>query len=238
MRLRVVWSGSRGRGSQLSATQHTASTEAIQPPPPCTCTRADVGRAASRAAMRRGGGRNRSLLDLSAYGLVGCALLFSAYCVLRVDWSIEGSGDGGAVARKLVTTGSGGAVIEKIAAGGQEKQAGVNSPLQAGAIGIEGQKAREKPCPEVQRLAPRIMSAAVSVRNPRKYHLVTTAQGFSNAWQARIHYYWCGWHACVRHVGPSRAGGPCCMHAWEQFCMARANGRAHSGRARVPQAHA
>ncbi|KAG1669891.1 hypothetical protein FOA52_002417 [Chlamydomonas sp. UWO 241] len=135
--------------------------------------------------MRRGAGGRRYLLDIAAYGLVGCALLFSAYCVLRVNWSIEGSANGGTVARKLVTTGSGGNV--KVL----EKQAGVTSPLQAGAvIGIEGQQAKEKPCPEIHAVAPRIMSAAVSVRNPRKYHLVTTAQGFSNAWQARIHYYW------------------------------------------------
>ncbi|KAG2489819.1 hypothetical protein HYH03_011768 [Edaphochlamys debaryana] len=29
-----------------------------------------------------------------------------------------------------------------------------------------------------------------TVQNPRAYHVVTTAAGFGNEWQARIHYYW------------------------------------------------
>jgi len=28
------------------------------------------------------------------------------------------------------------------------------------------------------------------VHNPRRYHVITSAQGFANHWQARIHYYW------------------------------------------------
>lgn len=127
----------------------------------------------------RGRGATRSrpaTLDLLAYALIATALIFSLYSALHANWLDEASsGGGGGPGRKLVTnSGSGDAII-------------ADTPRAA--IDLEQLATKVPPCPEAKPVI-KIMSSAAYVHNPRKYHLVTTCQGFSNQWQARIHYYW------------------------------------------------
>jgi hypothetical protein len=114
------------------------------------------------------------LLDIAAYSLVSGAILFSLFCVLRTNWSQQ----------------------QPIGhAGTQRLLSGLETGAEAGAKAITlSQRALvdspvvQSPCPTSKPL--QIVSSAVNIHNPRKYHLVTTCQGFSNHWQARIHYYW------------------------------------------------
>lgn len=45
---------------------------------------------------------------------------------------------------------------------------------------------------------------------PRKFHIVTSAQGSAVHWQTRVHYYW-----CVRHAGAQHR---CGMHGPSHHC--------------------
>ncbi|GAX78872.1 hypothetical protein CEUSTIGMA_g6311.t1 [Chlamydomonas eustigma] len=49
----------------------------------------------------------------------------------------------------------------------------------------------QSPCPDavvVNKI--NVISSSVVIHNSRKFHVLTTCQGFANQWQIRIHYYW------------------------------------------------
>ena len=111
-----------------------------------------------------------STLNLFAYALVTAALLFSLYSGYRVSFPSSTSSTG------------------------QEKVAGSrvllrDTGLQSGGT-IEAPSSSNSPCPRAVPSRSRILSTAAIVHSPRRYHVLTTCQGFSNHWQIRIHYYW------------------------------------------------
>ena len=110
-----------------------------------------------------------STLNLFAYALVTATLLFSLYSGYRAYTSFPSNGPEKITASRILLT----------------KQ---DSGLKSGTISPEAPQS--SPCPKVVSSRPRILSTAAIVHNPRRYHVLTTCQGFSNHWQIRIHYYW------------------------------------------------
>ena len=111
-----------------------------------------------------------STLNGFAYALVTAALLFSLYCGFRASFPSSGNSGSDVQGSRILLTRQGTAV--KVEA---------DPPVEV----------VQSPCPKVavpQRH--RIISSSVIVHNPRRYHVLTTCQGFSNHWQVRIHYYW------------------------------------------------
>lgn len=123
-------------------------------------------------------GRPRLPLSSIAAGLITCAVVFSLYTAFRPT-STSAPG----LSRRIVISGEG-----EVSRGGVSRappcpicpKCPVASPA--------------KPAKPAAPLAPaRVVlssSAQLNLQNSRRYHVVTTCQGFSNHWQARIHYYW------------------------------------------------
>ena len=126
-----------------------------------------------KQAKAQSSGRARLRLTTIAAILVAGALGFSLHAGLR------SSGNGGRLARRIVISNGDGEE--------HTQQQHVEAPKVVCPVCAK--------CPDPKPQAPAtvqqiIVSAAASVENPRLYHVVTTCQGFSNHWQARIHYYW------------------------------------------------
>lgn len=174
------------------------------------CDRLVTGPLERLDVMKQKGRQGLRPLNLVAYGLVSCAILFSLYCALHVNWRFDSSNaPAGSIRSRNLRAG------EQQGAGPQ-KEGDSNSDLPAAGnaggmqailekqiakqneITIEALTNIQKHLHELQdgqAHAPpatnKIVTSAASVHNPRKYHLVTTCQGFANHWQARVHYYWC-----------------------------------------------
>ena len=79
-----------------------------------------------------------------------------------------------------------------------EDSDGADAGRQHGRYHLHKRAHEETPCPkaevkEVTKVETKTVTQlvyGVSAHNERAYHVVTTAQGFPNHWQARIHYYW------------------------------------------------
>ena len=118
-------------------------------------------------------------LNLLAVGLISAAVLFAIYCGLQASFGGFGSKDPGkGSTRLLLKNGEGGS-------GAQNATSPAGSSSTGGVLPGQQQQQQAAVLPPV--IKP---STHVSVRNSRKYHTITTTQGFANHWQARIHYYW------------------------------------------------
>ncbi len=112
-----------------------------------------------------------SHLRFAAHALVAAALLFSLYCGVRANWVSKSEG-GGSVRRNVLAFNTRGA-------------SSIDGPHAPREVVVVEPKA--SPCPQAH---PQLLSSSVLIHNPRKFHVLTTCQGFSNHWQIRIHYYW------------------------------------------------
>ena len=112
-----------------------------------------------------------STLNSFAYALVASALIFSLYCGFRASFPSSSSGGSGSSSRFLLTQHP----VQRLTT---LDSAAAAPPLAS------------SPCPKAVPVRASIISASVILHNPRRYHVLTTCQGFSNHWQVRIHYYW------------------------------------------------
>ncbi|GLI67444.1 hypothetical protein VaNZ11_011637 [Volvox africanus] len=134
-----------------------------------------VGTQAKSAARRRG-----VRLEHAAGFFVAAAVIFFLYSVFQA--SLGGSGGGSGVSNGARALGFRSRTLINL-----------NSKGQSASDQAEG-SASPSPCPEApvrkETVTVTKLVYGSTVQNPRAYHVVTTAAGFSNHWQARIHYYW------------------------------------------------
>lgn len=155
--------------------------------------------------------RPRFRLEYAAAFFIAAALLFFLYSVLQAGTGGQSTGSnslgaslGGSGRRSLVRIGT---------PDGQSPQ------TDAGALVA----ATHPPCPEAktntvvkqETVTVTKLVYGSTVQNPRAYHVVTTTQGFSNHWQARIHYYWYKKQrdACLREPACDMGGFTRVLHS-------------------------
>ncbi|KAG2433123.1 hypothetical protein HYH02_012825 [Chlamydomonas schloesseri] len=141
-----------------------------------------------QASTPKGKPRFRLKLEHAAVFFVVAAVLFFGYSVFQASTG-SGSSSGGGVSGLNTHHHSGGLNRRTLVRVGAEEGGDGD-----GGDGTHVEVA--KPCPKAE---PVVKTETVTVtklvygstlQNPRAYHVVTTVAGFSNHWQARIHYYW------------------------------------------------
>ncbi len=162
----------------------------------------------AKAAQNR---RPRFRLEYAAAFFIAAALLFFLYSVLQAGTGGQSTGSnsfgaslGGSARRSLVRMGT---------LNGQSTQTDAGALLAA----------KQPPCPEAktntvvkqETVTVTKLVYGSTVQNPRAYHVVTTTQGFSNHWQARIHYYWYKKQrdACLREPACDMGGFTRVLHS-------------------------
>ncbi|PNH03274.1 putative cytochrome c-type heme lyase [Tetrabaena socialis] len=164
----------------------------------------------SAGSSKQASRRPRFRLEHAAAFFVVAAVLFFGYSVIQASFGSSASfgsgvGIGSSSRREMVRVGAG------------DSSAGAKLAATSPAV-----VAAQSPCPEAPEKAATTTTVLVTklvygstVQNPRAYHVVTTAAGFSNHWQARVHYYWFKKQrdACLREPSCDMGGFTRVLHS-------------------------
>ena len=170
-----------------------------------------------QASTPKGKPRFRLRLEHAAVFFVVAAVLFFGYSVFQASGSSSSSSSSG---------GGGGGLITQHNSGGLHRRTLVRVGAEEDGSGEGDGQVVAKPCPKAEQV---VKTETVTVtklvygstlQNPRAYHVVTTVAGFSNHWQARIHYYWFKKQrdACLREPACDMGGFTRVLHTGA--CMA------------------
>lgn len=171
---------------------------------------------------------NSKVLGLARVFLICSLLLFSIYCgisVLRTSRSsnntVQLSGSGSEPLRKRAHSLLSQTVRHAHSRGEVQQDDNSDDSADAARTSLHAPCPACPACPDRAKQPaderPRIISTAALLHNPRRYHVVTTAQGFSNHWQVRAHHASCAtWHTTTRALTVPRSSCKCCMHTFRQ----------------------
>ncbi|KAJ9512188.1 hypothetical protein QJQ45_012658 [Haematococcus lacustris] len=132
-------------------------------------------------ARSKGGQRQRyGNVQMVGLFLIVAALLFSVYSSFSSNTAPDSEGkDAGPIMRRSILLGKGVSMAEDVEA--------IATPCPS-CPSCRPANSQAEVLPSEPTALPSPTSKPTS--NPRQYHVITSAQGFGNHWQARIHYWW------------------------------------------------